>query len=61
MFFPELSLARQIGIGIVLTWLAVAVNVITLDVGKWVPNLGAILKVVIFLAIILGAVGYVQA
>jgi amino acid transporter len=60
MFFPELSLAWQIGIGIVLTWLAVAVNVITLDVGKWVPNLGAILKVIIFLAIIFGAVGYVQ-
>ncbi len=60
MFFPELSLAWQIGIGIVLTWLAVIVNVITLDVGKWIPNLGAILKVIIFLAIILGAVGYVQ-
>jgi amino acid transporter len=60
MFFPELSLAWQIGIGIVLTWLAVVVNVITLDVGKWIPNLGAILKVIIFLAIIFGAYGYVQ-
>ena len=60
MFFPELGLEAQIGIGIALTWLAVAVNVITLDVGKWIPNLGAILKVIIFLAIIFGAIGYVQ-
>ena len=60
MFYPELSLAWQIGIGIALTWLAVVVNVITLDVGKWIPNLGAILKIIIFLAIIIGAYTYVQ-
>ena len=59
MFFPELSLAAQIGIGVVLTWLAVAVNVMTLDIGKWVPNLGAILKVIIFLAIIVGAFTFI--
>lgn len=59
MFFPDLSLSAQIGIGIVLTWLTVAVNVMTLDVGKWIPNLGAILKIVIFLAIIIGAFSYI--
>ena len=60
LFFPELSLGWQIGIGIVLTWVAVWVNVVTLDVGKWVPNLGAILKVIIFLAVIGGAYSYTQ-
>ncbi|MEE4147148.1 MAG: APC family permease [Halieaceae bacterium] len=55
MFYPELSLAGQIALGIALTWLAVVVNVVTLDVGKWIPNLGAIFKVLIFLAIIIGA------
>tara|TARA_R110002110_G_scaffold205066_5_gene416826 strand:+ start:351 stop:1730 length:1380 start_codon:yes stop_codon:yes gene_type:complete len=60
MFFPDLSLPGQIAIGVALTWLAVAVNVVTLDVGKWIPNLGAILKVVIFIAIIIGAANYVQ-
>ncbi len=60
MFFPELSLGWQIAIGVILTWLAVAVNIVTLDVGKWIPNLGAILKVIIFLAIIAGAFVYVQ-
>ncbi len=59
MFFPELSLGWQIAIGVALTWLAVVVNVVTLDIGKWVPNLGAIFKVIIFLAIILGAYLYV--
>ena len=60
MFFPELSLGWQIGIGVGLTWLAVLVNVVTLDVGKWIPNLGAIVKVIIFLAIIIGAFSHVQ-
>jgi len=59
MFFPDLSLGWQITIGVVLTWLAVAVNVMTLDVGKWIPNLGAILKVIIFIAIIIGAYNYI--
>ena len=59
MFFPDLSLSAQIGIGIALAWLAVAVNIMTLDIGKWIPNLGAILKVIIFLAIIVGAFSYV--
>jgi amino acid transporter len=60
MFFPELSMGWQIGIGVILTWLAVAVNVVTLDVGKWVPNLGAILKVIIFVAVIAGSFAYMQ-
>lgn len=55
MFFPELSMNGQIAIGILLTWIAVVVNVVTLDVGKWVPNIGAMLKIAIFLAIIAGA------
>ena len=61
LFFPELSLVWQIGIGIGLTWFAVFVNIITLDVGKWVPNIGAIFKVVVFLAIIVGAFIYTQS
>lgn len=55
MFAPDLSMAWQIGMGIVLTWIAVAMNVVTLDLGKWVPNIGAIIKVAIFVAIIVGA------
>jgi amino acid transporter len=60
MFAPDLTLGWQIALGIALTWLAVGVNVITLDAGKWVPNLGAIIKVVIFVAIIGGAFVFIQ-
>ena len=59
LFMPELSLAAQILMGTVLIWLMMLVNIIALDMGKWVPNLGALLKIIIFLAIIAGAVHYV--
>ncbi len=60
IFFPDLSLQGQILIGLVLTWIAVAVNIVALDVGKWIPNVGAILKVLIFAAVIIGAYLYSQ-
>lgn len=60
MFAPELSLTWQIALGVLLTWLAVIVNVVALDIGKWIPNLGAILKVIIFLAITVGAYLYTR-
>ncbi len=60
MFIPDLSMGWQITMGIALTWIAVLVNVVTLDVGKWVPNAGAVLKVLIFLALILGAFNYIH-
>jgi amino acid transporter len=56
MFMPDLPLSAQIGIGILLTWMAVIVNVVTLNVGKWIPNVGAIFKVVVILAIVFGAI-----
>jgi amino acid transporter len=60
LFYPDLSLQGQIIISIILTWIAVLVNVVTLDIGKWVPNLGAILKVIIFSVIIMGAYAFTQ-
>jgi amino acid transporter len=60
LFWPDLGMAGQIAIGIGLTWLAVLINVVTLDIGKWVPNIGAIIKVLVFLAIIVGALIHVQ-
>lgn len=60
LFMPDLSATGQIVLGIVLTWLAVWTNVITLNIGKWVPNLGAIFKVFIFGVIIFGAYRYIQ-
>ncbi|MGH8221813.1 MAG: APC family permease, partial [Woeseiaceae bacterium] len=58
VFMPDLSLRAQIGIGIGLTWIAVAVNVVTLDIGKWIPNVGAVLKIIVMLALVGGAILY---
>ena len=59
LFFPEMSLPWIIFIGIVMTWVTVLVGVVTLEVGKWVPNVGAIVKAVIIL--VLGGGGIVFA
>ena len=58
MFAPEMSLWAKIGIGIVLTWITVYINIISLDVGKWVPNVGAVVKAGIMLSIGIGGVVY---
>jgi amino acid transporter len=54
------SLLLQISLAVGFVWLAVLVNVITLSVGKWIPNLGAMLKIFLFLGIIVGAIRYVS-
>jgi amino acid transporter len=58
MFMPDLPLWAKIAIGLVMTWLTVLINVIALNVGKWVPNTGAILKSVIMVAIGVGGIVY---
>ncbi len=58
LFVPELPLWGQIGVGIVMTWITVWIGIIALDVGKWVPNVGAILKVAIIMTIGVGAFYY---
>lgn len=59
LFVNDLSQEGQIAICILLTWIAVAANAVTLDIGKWIPNIGAVFKIVIFITIILGAASYV--
>ena len=60
LFLPDLSLQGQIAIGISLLWVTVAMNAVTLDVGKWIPNLGAVFKIGVFVAVIVGALLYTQ-
>jgi amino acid transporter len=55
LFFPEMSLWLQIGIGIVMTWITVWIGTMTLETGKWIPNLGAIIKALIMVVIGVGA------
>ena len=55
IFLRGRSTWQEAGIAILLTWLTVGLGVVRLEVSKWVPNLGALVKVLIFLA--LGALG----
>ena len=58
MFLKTGNTWVQAGIAIVVTWLTVAVGVIRLQVSKWIPNVGAVVKVAIFLGLgILGVGG----
>ncbi|HTU67583.1 MAG TPA: APC family permease [Steroidobacteraceae bacterium] len=56
MFWPAMPLWGRIALGIALTWLTVGINVVRLDVGKWVPNAGAIVKAAIMVAIGVGGI-----
>lgn len=59
MFIPDLSLYGQVAIGLTITWITVAVNIVSLDIGKFIPDTGAVLKILIFLVLIVGAFNYV--
>ncbi|MBI3932462.1 MAG: APC family permease [Acidobacteria bacterium] len=55
IFLGTKSTWQEAAIAIALTWLTVLVGVVRLRVSKWLPNLGAVVKVAIFLG--LGALG----
>lgn len=58
MFAPDMSLWTKIAIGVAMTWITVYANVISLRLGKWVPNAGAVIKAAIMLAIGIGGAIY---
>ncbi len=55
MFLKTHSAWQEAGIAIVMTWLTVLVGIVRLEVSKWVPNVGAVVKALLFLA--LGVLG----
>ena len=55
MFMKTKSPWQDAGIAIALTWVTVAIGVVRLEISKWVPNLGAVVKALIFFA--LGVLG----
>lgn len=58
MFIPDLSLWAQIAIGVLMTWVTVGIGIVALDIGKWVPNIGALIKALIMVVIGVGAFIY---
>jgi len=56
----DLGLGAQMTMGIALLWGAAIVNILSLNVGKWVPNIGATIKILVFVVLIAGAFSYVS-
>jgi glutamate:GABA antiporter len=54
----KIDLWTQIVLATALTWITVWMNIASLGVSKWVPDFGAILKVIIMLAIGAGGIWY---
>jgi glutamate:GABA antiporter len=48
---PEMALWPKIGIAIAATWLTVLIGVTSMSAAKWIPNVGAFIKVAIMLLI----------
>ncbi|PKH07549.1 APC family permease [Moritella sp. Urea-trap-13] len=59
LFMPDLSMVWQISICIVLTWLTILICNLSVDVGVWVTNIGAILKITVIS--VLGFGGFIYA
>ena len=56
----DLSLSQQVGIGVALAWMTALLDILGLKIGKWVPNLGALFKMVIFTVLIVAGWNYGQ-
>ena len=58
MFFPDMSLMARLVMAIVLAWGVIGVTCLSLRIGKWVPNAGAIIKMIAFAALIGGGIAF---
>ena len=58
MFLPGLSLAAKLGIAIALNWFVVLITTFSLNIGKWVPNVGAAIKMIAFAALIAAGIAF---
>ena len=58
LFLPDLSLGWIVTIAIGMTWLTILAVFFRLNIGKWVPNLGAIIKMIIILSLGIGGIAY---
>ncbi len=55
MFFPGIGLWHQVFIGVILIWVAVAINLCPLKVSKWIPNVGSFAQFAIIIGMIAAA------
>jgi len=58
MFFPAMNLWSKVLIGIIMIWITVGINLCSLKFSKWIPNLGAITRLLLIAGMIAAAVVY---
>ena len=58
MFFPAMSLEAKLGISVIITWVVVGITCLSLEIGKWIPNAGAIIKMIAFVVLIVAGLRY---
>ena len=58
MFIPEMSLVAKLLLSIAVTWVVIFITILSLRIGKWIPNIGAIIKLVAFVALIAGGIAF---
>jgi len=58
MFYPDMHISLRIAIAVSLAWITFGVNTMSMSVGKWFPNVGAIVKLIAFAALIAGGIAF---
>jgi amino acid transporter len=58
MVAPDMSLAAKLTIAILVTWVVIGITILSLRIGKWIPNVGAIIKLLAFIALIAGGIAH---
>jgi len=61
MFFPGMSTGMKLAMSIAVTWVVIFITILSLSIGKWIPNIGAVIKLVAFGALIAGGVAYAMS
>jgi glutamate:GABA antiporter len=56
LFFQQMGRVTSMMIAILLTWITVGVGLVRLEVGRWIPNLGAVVKAIVLLALGMGGI-----
>jgi glutamate:GABA antiporter len=51
LFWTEMTLREKITLAIGISWLTVVIGILSLDIAKWIPNIGAVVKAAIMLMI----------
>lgn len=58
MFIPEMTLTGKLVLALAMNWIVIILTCVSLSVGKWIPNVGAVVKMIAFAALVAGGVAY---